>query len=86
MLQEVRRWPVDYFILILGVILVIAAFFFFWPDRVLQNNAGMGLGLFYTFWGIGHHAHTKTLSTKIMAEYAAFGLIVSLLIWLGLFY
>jgi hypothetical protein len=85
-MQEIRRWPLDYAILCVGAGTAIALFFVFWPDTVKQNNAGMALGLFYTFWGIGHHWHTKTLTGKIMVEYAAFGLLVSLLIWLGLTY
>lgn len=86
MVKEFKRWPIDYSILIAGALVAVSAFFFFWPDAQKQNSVGMVLGLFYTFWGIGHHLHAKTLTGKIMAEYASFGLLVSLLIWLGLFY
>jgi hypothetical protein len=86
MLRELKRWPLDYTILVGGVIVAMSAFSLVWPDTEKQNMIGMALGLFYTFWGIGHHLHTKTLTGKIAAEYAAFGLLVSLLIWLGLFY
>lgn len=86
MFKEFRRWPLDYAILIIGLATASWAFLHFWPDTVAQNEVGMMLGLFYTLWGIGHHWHTKTLSGRVMTEYAAFGLLMSLLIWLSLFY
>lgn len=80
--KELREHSFDYTLLLCGVILTCIAYLQAWPERVHQAEIGLFLGLFYTFWGIWHHSRCKNLTGKIFLEYAAYGLLVSIFLWL----
>ena len=80
--KELQTHTSDYFLLFLGAAIFCGLYLWFWPVRVRQVEIGLGLGLFYTFWGGWHHWRQRSLTGKVCVEYAAYGFLMSIFLWL----
>jgi len=71
------------FILTIGLGLVVFFMYFFRFDKNAQLITGAVGCIYYTVWGIIHHALKERLSMAIFFEYVLFGLVVFLLLLLS---
>jgi hypothetical protein len=74
-MQEIRKYPLDYTVLAVGLLFAFVQFFNFLNVPETQKNVISLTAVFYFFWGVIHHAIRKDLTIKIVVEYLAFALV-----------
>lgn len=74
---EFKKHPLDYLILASGILLILIAFFINWPIAQQQQLWAVVLGVFYTFWGLWHHARTNSLHQDTVLEYVGLGVLAT---------
>lgn len=80
MFQEFRNHTLAYSILLVVLFVFILLFLGAWPNRQAQRFVALGLGLFYSAWGILTHLHADHISRKIVYEYVGIGILGSVLL------
>jgi len=71
MFKELRKHPLAYTVLILGLLIGTVFFLAAWPSIFHQRLVVVGLALFYFGWGIATHVKTTELTRQVVIEYAA---------------
>jgi len=75
-IKEVKQYPIDYLVLLVGLSVVAVLFFRFSHLPGLQEMIiSLGAGM-YVLWGIVHHWFREDLCLKIVLEYFFIGLFV----------
>ncbi len=77
---ELKRHPVAYGALFLGLGIFVYGFLGAWPDRFTQRILIMGLVTFYFIWGVATHVSAKHLTSRIVGEYLAVALLAGALL------
>lgn len=67
---------IEYLILILGLGICLFTFYLFRYDPTIQLFTGFIGSLFYTLWGIVHHALEGRLNKSIFIEYLLVGIFI----------
>jgi hypothetical protein len=73
--QEVRKHPFDYFILILGLLVMAANFFILSHRPDVQAKIILIGAVYYVVWGVFHHWRRRDLCLRILVEYLAIGIL-----------
>ena len=86
-MNEIRKYPVDFTFLFVG--LAVLAYFFIRSAHLpaLQKKILLAGAVFYFFWGVVHHSWRKEFCAKIVLEYFfislfAFGAAILVLSWI----
>lgn len=74
-MQEIKKYPLDYTVLIVGLLFSFAQFFNYLNMPEIQKDIILLTAVFYFVWGVIHHAIRKDLTIKIIVEYLAFALV-----------
>ena len=74
-MQEIKKYPLDYTVLAVGLIFSLGQFFRYLNVPESQKTVIALTAVFYFFWGVLHHALRKDLSIKVIVEYLVFALL-----------
>jgi hypothetical protein len=80
--NEILKHKLAYFVLAVGILTFIFYFFAVWPNRLQQQLAIGSFGVFYFSWGIVTHLKSQKLNKRVVFEYLAVSLLISLLLGL----
>jgi len=83
-MKKPLRHLLDYLVLCLLVSTGIVLILIYNGNPIFQRFVVLGLSLIYIVWGIVHHLKEHTYHPKIVAEYALFALLGSIIV-IGLF-
>jgi len=81
--EEIKKYPLDYAILFIGLISFLLVFVQFFHLPKAQKPILAATVAFYFFWGILHHLLRNHLNLRIVLEYlifCLFGFIVTTII------
>jgi len=67
--KKTSIFKIDYLILLTGLLLTFIFYFVYAGQQVMQAGVVVCSGLFYTLWGILHHAREGDFHPKIALEY-----------------
>lgn len=85
-LKELKKHPLDYVVLVIGVALCLLAYTLSWPNYYEQRLWAVVLGVFYTFWGLWHHDRTNSLHAATVLEYVGLGFLATSVLFFALNY
>ena len=83
-MKKPLRHLLDYLVLCLLVSTGIVLILIYNGNPIFQRFVVLGISLLYIIWGIVHHLKEHTYHSKIVAEYALFALLGSIIV-IGLF-
>jgi len=67
--KAIRHIKIDYLVLLLGLLAVFMFYFLFSGQQLMQAGVVVCAGVFYTLWGVVHHAREGDFHPKIALEY-----------------
>lgn len=82
MIREVKKHPVDFFVLLLGFIFLGYSFFTYQHEPQLQTIIVWAAASYYFLWGVVHHLIRDDFHLKVAVEYFFIGLFAG---WIGTF-
>ncbi len=79
--QEIKKYPLDFAILFISFLVVLAFFFHFRFSFSLEQRLLFSLVGFYLVWGLVHHWRHSDLTVRVVGEYLLFAFLALLLGW-----
>lgn len=75
MKDELFKHKFAYVFLVIGLVFFVMVFLGVWPNKLLQRGVISLMSLYYFLWGMFTHISNKTLSRRIIFEYASIALL-----------
>ena len=78
--KEVKKYPVDFFILGLIFLVAVTLFLVFSYNSFLQRRIVFNMSLAYFWWGVFHHWRKDSLCLRVALEYLLLAILGALLV------
>ena len=78
--REIKKHPLNFTILFVGLLFFLVLFFFFSYSQYLQRRAVYLGGAFYFLWSLLHHYRKGDLQLSLVLEYLMVALFAALLL------